>query len=322
MTFIVGVNGFGRIGKCLVLQILESKNIELKLINTSLEIESIGRYLSRDTTQGKRKIFFEILENNYVKINRQIVKITNYRNPEEIDWENEEVECVFETTGAFLTKEKLEKHKVKKVILSSPPKNLNEIKMICYGANHKCRINTNDKIISAASCTTNCITPFLYEANKFGKGIEEASFITIHSATSSQSVVDTSHDKKRTNRSIFNNIIPHTTGASNCIDIILSELKGKIVGTSVRVPISVVSMLDLNIRFKEDVKLIDILSYLENKDNFLVSKDKCVSSDFIGSECPTIIDYHHSHQINSKSIKFTLWYDNEWSYVSQMIKLL
>ena len=164
----------------------------------------------------------------------------------------------------------------------SASKDIDITPVFCYGVNAD---NYNgENIVSAASCTTNCISPFLKFCSKYG--IDNANFITIHSATSSQSVVDTANFDKRTNRSILNNIIPHTTGASKSIDLILPELKGKVVGTSVRVPTSNVSMVDLNINFLNKINVKDILKKIQqNETEYMqINKNNLVSSDFIGSD--------------------------------------
>ena len=316
----VGINGFGRIGKCVFLQLLDLEDISIKVVNTSLSLESIEKYINRDSVHGKKNYSVTILDEDTISIEEKTIKIVSSRVPGEINWRELDVDYLFETTGAFLTKDELRKHPVDHVLLSSPPKD--DIKMFCYGVNHQ--EFKGEKIISTASCTTNCIVPILNFADKMLGGIEEGSFITVHSATASQSVVDMARDKKRTNRSIFNNIIPHTTGASKCIDKILPRLKGKIAGTSVRVPVSNVSMIDLNLRFAPYVSkkmFFDILEEVSDDDVIIVNKENCVSSDFIGCNSPCIVDYNSTTEISKRSLKIQLWYDNEWSYAAQMIRM-
>ena len=320
MSIKVGINGFGRIGKCILLQMLELEDFQINVINTSLDVESIGRYVNRDSVHGKRNFTFHILSVDTIILDTQVIKIVNSREVGEIDWRDLDVEYLFETTGAYLTLEDLNYHDVDHVILSSPPKD-KEIMMYCYGVNHP--LYRGEKVISTASCTTNCLAPILDVCRDFAGGIEEGSFITIHSATASQSVVDTAHDKTRTNRSIFNNIIPHTTGASKSLNNILPDIAGKIRGTSVRVPVSNVSMVDLNLRFNEKTTKRDFFEMLEEVSDevITINKDECVSSDFIGCESPTIVDYNSTSQISERTIKVSLWYDNEWSYSSQMLRM-
>ena len=182
--------------------------------------------------------------------------------------------------------------------MSAPPKDLDTTPIFCYGVNDN---NYNGEyVISNASCTTNCIAPFLKTLQKYE--IESSNFITIHSATSSQSVVDTANFNKRTNRSIFNNIIPHTTGATSTLKYILPDLNNKVVGTSVRIPTSNVSMIDVNVSFKHNITKEQVLIDLEKLQNdvIIVNKEKLVSSDFIGTTHPTIVDYHSTFQIDEK----------------------
>tara|TARA_R110001592_G_scaffold18816_14_gene77826 strand:- start:25294 stop:26286 length:993 start_codon:yes stop_codon:yes gene_type:complete len=316
----VGITGFGRVGKCVFLQLLEMEGVSIKVVNTSLSLDSIERYINRDSVHGKKTHVCTILDDNNIIIDHHMIRIVSSRVPGEINWRELGVDYLFETTGVFLTKDELRKHPVDHVLLSSPPKD--DIKMFCYGVNHE--EFRGEKIISTASCTTNCIVPILNFADKMLGGIEEGSFITVHSATASQSVVDMARDKKRTNRSIFNNIIPHTTGASKCIDKILPKLKGKIAGTSVRVPVSNVSMIDLNLRFSPYVSkemFFSILEEVSNDDVVIVNRESCVSSDFIGCYSPCIVDYNSTTQISRRSLKIQLWYDNEWSYAAQMIRM-
>ena len=317
----VGINGFGRIGKCLFLQLISNELVDVKAINiNNLLLENLEDYLNFDSIHGTKNYSIKILDDNYIELNNCKIKIFSDKNPENLKWRDEEIDYLFETTGVFLTSEKAKKHDVDYVIMSAPPKDLDVTPIYCYGVNEEKYHGEN--IVSAASCTTNCIAPMLKFLNKFD--IDNCNFITIHSATSSQSVVDTANFKKRTNRSIFNNIIPHTTGASDSLDKILPELKNKVVGTSVRVPVSNVSMIDLNVSFKNKVLKDNLIEKLESiKDDVITNNyQKLVSSDYIGNSTPTILDTNSTFQLTDNSIKFTLWYDNEWSYCSQMIRLL
>lgn len=315
----IGINGFGRIGKCLFLQLIENDRFSINAINTSMDFEEFEQYISNDSVHGRRN--FEILKtrrDNY-QINGKNINIINERDPSNIEWEKYNVKYLFETTGKFLSKEDLNKHKVGKVILSSPPRD--NIPVFCYGVNH--HLAEKDKIYSTASCTTNCLTPFLNICNQINK-IKFGTFITIHSATSSQSVIDRKQ-KKRTDRSVFNNIIPHTTGASKSVDLVIPEIKGLVKGTSVRVPTINVSMIDLNLTFEKDINLNQLLEIIErNSDPEIIKiiKTKPVSSDINTLSIPTIIDYFKCFQINENTIKFTIWYDNEWSYAAQMIRFV
>tara|TARA_Y100000389_G_scaffold197246_1_gene231462 strand:+ start:2032 stop:4107 length:2076 start_codon:yes stop_codon:yes gene_type:complete len=317
----IGINGFGRIGKCIFLQLLEDNSVNINAINiNNLTINDIGEYINNDSIHHIKKYEVEILENNYIYINNYMIKIFNEKDAKLLNWKNEKVEYLFETTGAYLTTETAKQHDVDYLIMSAPPKDISTTPIYCFGVNEN---NYNkENIVSCASCTTNCIAPMLKFLNTFD--IEHGAFMTVHSATSSQSIVDSANLKKRINRSVFNNIIPHTTGASSSLNIILPELKDKIIGTSVRVPVSNVSMIDLNVEFKNEISKHEIIANLEQiKDDIITTNNKnLVSSDFITHSTPTIIDTNLTFQIAPKNIKFTLWYDNEWSYSAQMIRLV
>lgn len=318
----IGINGFGRIGKCCFYQLINNNKFNIKAINiNNLEIKDIEKYLNNDSNFGKFNFKVNILDNNYIQINDNIIKIFKTKNANEITWKNENVNYLIESTGVFLTSEKAKQHDVDYIIMSAPPKDIDITKIFCYGVNHN--EYNGENVVSAASCTTNCIAPFLkYCCNNYE--IDNGNFITIHSATSSQSIVDNANFSKRVNRSIFNNIIPHTTGASKSIDIILPKLNGKIIGTSVRVPTSNVSMVDLNINFKTNVDKNEFLEKLEINQNDIIklNKEKLVSNDFSKTTSPSIVDFDTTLQLHDKGIKFSLWYDNEYSYCSNLIRLV
>ena len=317
----VGINGLGRIGKSCFLQLLEDNNVVIGAININkLSIDTFEEYINNDTIHGKKNYKVTKLTNDVIKVNNKTIKIYNERDPNNIDWRKYNVEYLLETTGAFLTQEKASHHNAKYILMSAPPKDLGITPIYCYGVNED-KYN-GEQIISNASCTTNSIAPFLRLLIKYN--IASSNFITIHSATSSQSIVDTANFNKRTNRSIFNNIIPHTTGATDSLKYILPEMDNKIVGTSVRIPVANVSMIDLNVTFENEITKEKILEDIEKLQNNVITlnKQKLVSSDFIGTTHPTIVDYHSTFQVDSKTIKFTLWYDNEWSYSSQMVRMI
>ena len=316
----IGINGFGRIGKCIFLQCLEDENIRIKAININhLSIHDLRKYIHYDSVHRMQKYDVEITDNHYMLINGQRIKIFNERNPALIPWTKEHVVYLFETTGVFLTKESILQHDVRYVLLSAPPKD--DIPIYCYGVNDT--EYSNERVVSGASCTTNCIAPFLKLITSFTSKIIWGSFITIHAATASQQIADKANMERRTHRSLFN-IIPHKTGASSCIDKLMPELKNKIFGTCVRVPTQNVSMIDLDLIFEHPVCMEELFEKLLNSFNDVVniSFDKLVSTDFIGDKTSCIIDYHASKQLTDCSIKFTLWYDNEWSYSAQIIRLL
>ena len=215
----------------------------------------------------------------------------------------------------FLTEEKIKLHKTKFSIMSAPPKD--KTPMFVYGANHNQYKGENH--ISNASCTTNAITPVLRFLETHYK-ILDANFTTIHAATASQKVVDTVASKNRTSRSIFNNIIPHTTGASSSIGLIVPEVKDKIKGTSVRVPVNNVSLIDLNVRLDVLTTLDCIIENMEKCPFIQVCYKDLVSSDYITTTCPSILDKNACMNLGNNQYKIMIWYDNEWSYANQVVK--
>lgn len=319
----LGINGFGRIGKCIFLQLLENKNFSIKCLNaTDISVTEIQDYLTYDTTHKHNiKFQFKIISNDEFEINHHIVKLVSERDAKKIDWLSMGCIYIIDATGSYLTTEKCKNYNSPYVIMSSPAKD--NTKTFIYGVNDK--IYNGENIVSASSCTTNCISPLLKILNDNYK-INSCIFTTIHSTTASQFVVDVLKKSSRTNRSILNNIIPHTTGASSSVSSVLPELNGKIIGTSIRVPVVNCSLVDLNIELEnKNIKLKDIEELLMNDKNYKtiydVSTKKLVSSDFITTKTPTILDINASIDIGDGKFKLMIWYDNEWSYSAQLIRL-
>jgi glyceraldehyde 3-phosphate dehydrogenase len=239
-----------------------------------------------------------------------------------IKWRNYGCNYVIEATGCYLTTDKCKMHNVDVVVITAPPKD--DTKTFIYGVNE----NTyrGETIISGSSCTTNCLAPMLRLLNDTYR-VKDCVFTTIHAATATQFVVDIVHKTARTNRSVFNNIIPHTTGASASVTCVLPELIGKVNGTSVRVPVSDGSLVDLNIELEDkNVTLSDIVNLLKThrlyKQVYAVSDKKLVSSDFLTTTTPTILDVDASIDMGNGRFKLMIWYDNEWSYSAQLIRLM
>ena len=324
MTIIsVGVNGLGRIGKGVLLQLLNDPTICIRAINVpSVSNEELESYLNHDSIyQSTNKIKVTVENSDYVSIGRHLlVRIYHTRNVSELEWRDDGVTHLFECSGQYLTTDKAKLHDVDYLIMSAPPKDLDVTPMYCPGVNEN---NYNgESIISLASCTTNCLTPFLKKVIQTTHTLEDVNFITIHASTASQSIVDEANTNKRTSRSVWNNIIPHTTGAQKTINYLLPSIHNKVKGTSIRVPINTVSMIDVNIRFNEPVDKDTLLNSLATDEVFTISKEKLVSTDYIGSTTPSILDKSCTMQLTPQTIKFALWYDNEWSFCTQMIRMV
>lgn len=317
MTF-VGLNGFGRIGKCIFLLLLNNDNIHVKAINApDFDITKLEAYLKNDSVHKYQKNFvIEIIDNDSFLINGNLIHILRDRNAENLSWKKYGIEILIDASGVYLTKEKAEKHDVERIIMSAPAKD--DTPLFVYGANHNSY--NDEKIISNASCTTNSIAPVLRHLEE-NYGIVQANFTTIHASTASQKVVDTAHSKSRTNRSIFNNIIPHSTGASSSIGKVLPSIDGKIKGTSVRVPVNNVSLIDLNVELTKETTLKSILELMDQDGYLQLCKDNLVSSDYISTTCPSIIDASASMELGKNQFKIMIWYDNEWSYSQQLIRM-
>ena len=314
----VGINGFGRIGKCVFIQLLKNNKFKVSAINApNFDIKYIETYLNYDSVHKYDKMDIEIIDTNNFKINNNVVHVFNTRNAKEIDWQKYDINHVIDATGSYLTTEKCKEHHAEYVIMCAPPKDNTPL----YVHNVNCYKYGGEKIVSNASCTTNCITPvlkFLHE----NYGIKNGNFTTIHSTTASQYTVDTINSNNRTHRSILNNIIPHSTGASGSIFELIPRLTNKIYGTSVRVPTTNVSLVDLNVELERKVSFEELMTDLD-KDTFIeVNKKNLVSCDFVTTTCPSIIDKKASMQVGDNIFKLMIWYDNEWSYSAQVIKLL
>ena len=320
----VGINGFGRIGKCIFLQLINNKNFQICALNainlTALELED---YIKYDSTHHYTKDFIiKILSQNKIKINHHEIDLFSDRNGKNLKWKNSGCEYLFDATGSYLTTEKCKEHDINYVIMSAPPKDNSPT--FIFGANHS--TYSGENIISASSCTTNCLAPILKLLNDNYK-IVNSNFTTIHATTASQYTIDIFNKSSRTNRSIFNNIIPSSTGASSSITTIMPELIGKINGTSVRVPVNNGSLLDLNIELEnKKITLKDIEKLIKNHILFnivyQINNKNLVSCDFITTTTPSILDVKASIDMGNGLFKLMLWYDNEWSYSAQMIRMV
>ena len=331
----LGINGFGRIGKCVFLQLLNNPKFSICALNaTNIKIDDIEDYLIYDSThkylknmkvmkdmQGQKLYEFEILSDTKFKINHHIVTLLSDKDARKLNWTEHGCEYIIDATGSYLTSKKCEDHNAKYVIMSAPAKDIT--KTFIYGANH---IKYNgEKIVSASSCTTNCIAPMLKILNDNYK-INSCNFTTIHATTASQYAVDILANT-RISRSLFNNIIPHTTGASSSIVSVLPELDGLIHGTSLRVPVSNCSLIDLNVELNDKtVTLSDISRLIKEHELFnivyQINNKNLVSSDFITTEQPTILDIKASIDMGEGRFKLMIWYDNEWSYSAQLIRVV
>ena len=322
MKIKVGINGLGRIGRMIIRSIIENnyKNIEIKHINNRTDSEASSKLLKYDSIHGKFNAEINFDEKNLI-INNNKISFTQETNLNNIDWKKHDVEYVFECTGKFNSKDKLETHLkngAKKIIVSAPCKDAD--KTIVFGVN-ELELKKNDKIISAASCTTNCLAPVAFILNKNFE-IEKGFMTTIHAFTSDQRILDNSHKDPRRARSASQSIVPTSTGASKAIGEIIPSLKGKLEGVAMRVPTPNVSLIELVFCSKKDLSIEKINSVFQSfsKKNKVLefTEEKLVSIDFIHNPASSIVDGSLTNVIGKNMGKISAWYDNEWGFSNRM----
>ena len=322
MKINVGINGLGRIGRMTLRSIIENnyRNIEIKHINNKTNTEVSSTLLKYDSIHGKFKADINF-DDKHLIINKKKITFTQETDLTNINWKKYGVDYVFECTGKFNSKEKLLPHLkngAKKVIVSAPCKNAD--KTVVFGVNES-GLKENDKIISAASCTTNCLAPVAHVLNENFE-IERGFMTTIHAYTSDQRILDNSHKDPRRARSATQSIVPTSTGASKAIGEIIPSLKGKLEGVAMRVPTPNVSLIELIVCTKKDLSIEKINSAFEKfskKNKILkVSKEKLVSIDFNHNPASSIIDANLTSVITKKMGKISAWYDNEWGFSTRM----
>ena len=324
MKIKVGINGMGRIGRMIIRSIIENnlKNIEIKHINNRTNSETCSTLLKYDSIHGKFDAEIDFDEKNLL-INKNRITFSQETNLNKINWKKYDVDYVFECTGKFNSKDKLLPHinnGAKKVIVSAPCKNAD--KTIVFGVNET-MLKKNDKIISAASCTTNCLAPVAYVLNENFE-IEKGFMSTIHAFTSDQRILDNSHKDPRRARSASQSIVPTSTGASKAIGEIIPNLKGKIEGVAMRVPTPNVSLVELVFCTKKEINTKKINDAFEQasknklKNILEVTHEKLVSIDFNHHPASAIIDASLTNVVGSNMGKISAWYDNEWGFSNRM----
>ena len=328
MSIKIGINGLGRIGRMIIRSLIENKNknIEIKHINNRSNSETSSLLLKYDSVHGKFKTNINYKEKNLI-INKKKISFSQKTELSKINWKKHGVDIVLECTGKFNSKEKCIQHiknGAKKVIVSAPCKGAD--KTIVYGVNHK-SINKDDLIISASSCTTNCLAPLALVINKEFE-IEKGFMTTIHSYTADQRLLDNSHKDPRRARAAGQSIVPTSTGASKALGEIIPELQGKIEGIAMRVPTPNVSLVDFifNSRNKLSVKKINEsfikASNKELKNVLDTTNEKLVSVDFNHNSNSAIVDLSLTSIVGDNMGKVSAWYDNEWGFASRMNDLV
>ncbi len=327
MTIKVGINGFGRIGRMAFRAAAKDfKNIEVVAINDLLEPEYLAYMLKFDSVHGRFDGTVDVVDGNLV-VNGKTIRITAERNPEDLAWSDVGADLIIECTGFFLTEDSCQAHitaGAKKVVQSAPSKD--HTPMFVYGVNHN--EYKGEAIVSAASCTTNGLAPVAKVLND-SFGIKRGLMTTVHAATATQKTVDGPSMKDwRGGRGILENIIPSSTGAAKAVGKVLPELNGKLTGMAFRVPTSDVSVVDLVVELNKEASYDDICAAMKKASEGEMAgvlgytEEANVSTDFRGDSRPSIFDAKAGIALDSTFVKIVAWYDNEYGYTCNMMRVV
>ena len=328
MSLKIGINGFGRIGRMVfraVAQEAEFKDIEVVAINDLLEPDYLAYMLQYDSVHGRFKGTVAV-DGNHLVVNGRKIRLTAEKDPANLKWNEVGADVVIESTGFFLTKDSCQKHidaGAKKVVQSAPSKD--DTPMFVFGVNHA--TYAGEAIVSAASCTTNCLAPVAKVLNdRFG--IKRGLMTTVHAATATQKTVDGPSSKDwRGGRGILENIIPSSTGAAKAVGVVLPELNKKLTGMAFRVPTSDVSVVDLTMELNTEATYDDICAAMKAasegplKGVLGYTGDKVVASDFRGESCTSVFDAEAGIALDKTFVKVVSWYDNEWGYSNKCLEM-
>lgn len=327
MTIKVGINGFGRIGRMAFRAAAKDfKNIEIVAINDLLDPEYLAYMLKFDSVHGRFDGTVEVSNGNLV-VNGKTIRITAERNPADLAWSDVGADLVIECTGFFLTEESCQAHidaGAKKVVQSAPSKD--HTPMFVYGVNHN--EYKGEAIVSAASCTTNGLAPVAKVLND-SFGIKRGLMTTVHAATATQKTVDGPSSKDwRGGRGILENIIPSSTGAAKAVGKVLPALNGKLTGMAFRVPTSDVSVVDLTVELNKEATYEEICAAMKAASEGPMAgvlgytEEANVSTDFRGDSHPSIFDANAGIALDSTFVKVVAWYDNEYGYTCNMMRVV
>jgi glyceraldehyde 3-phosphate dehydrogenase len=321
----LGINGFGRIGRMAFRAALDRDDVEVVAVNDLLDVKQLAHLLKYDSVHGKLGRAVEV-KDGFLVVGGRPVRTTAVKDPGSSVWGEVGADVVIESTGMFLTREKSEAHLragAKRVIMSAPPKD--DTPIFVYGVNSAAY--AGEPIISAASCTTNCLAPVAKVLDQ-RFGIKRGLMTTIHATTASQKTVDgTSGKDWRFGRGILNNIIPATTGAAKAVTRVLPSLKGRLTGMAFRVPVSDVSAVDLTCELVREATYAHICTAMKEasegplKGILGYTDEDVVSTDFRGESCTSVFDAKAGMQLDPTFVKLVAWYDNEWGYASKLLDL-
>lgn len=323
----VAINGFGRIGRLVFRIMVEDPEMEVVAINDLTDAEQLAYLLKYDTNHGNYKVDEISYDEENIIINGKKIRIFKEMDPNNLPWKELEIDQVFECTGKFVEYDKAYAHinaGAKRVIISAPGKG--DMKTIVYNVNHE-TLDKTEQIISAASCTTNCLAPVVNVLNN-EFGIVKGYMTTVHAYTNDQVILDVAHKKgikARRGRAGAMNIIPSSTGAASALGLVIPSLKGKLDGSALRVPTPTGSVVDLTLEFSKNVTVDEVNNALMNNTNETLkfTYDPVVSSDIIGSSCGALVDGLLTSilEVDGKQlVKVVAWYDNEMGYSYQMVR--
>lgn len=323
----VAINGFGRIGRLVFRIMEEDPSFDVVAINDLTEPKELAYLLKYDTSHRCYKVDEISYDNENLIVSGKKIRVYKETDPSNLPWGELGIDEIFECTGHFTDKDKAYAHitaGAKKVIISAPAKG--DAKTIVYGVNEE-TLTSDDKVISAASCTTNCLAPVLDVLNKNNR-IVKGFMTTVHAYTNDQATLDIPHKKgaiSRRGRAAAANIIPSTTGAASAIGKVIKELDGKLDGSAIRVPVTTGSVIDLTLELERNTTIEEINNLYKNNQNDILgyTEDPIVSSDIIGTRKGGVVDSLLTDvlEVDGKQlVKIIAWYDNEMSYSSQMVR--
>ncbi|MDD2636453.1 MAG: type I glyceraldehyde-3-phosphate dehydrogenase [Bacteroidales bacterium] len=328
MSLRVGINGYGRIGKTVHRMLVGVDGISVSHINEKMDIALMAQLLKYDSNFGKFDADIKFDENHLI-VNGEKILVTNFINPIEIPWDKSNVEIVMDSSGKFKTKKDLEAHLkpgVSKIILSSPPDDSSIDRVVVQGVNQE-TINFDDKIISNASCTTNCVAVIIKVLDE-AFGLKRAFINTVHPSTNNQNIQDGYHSDYRRSRSVLNNIVPTSTSAIKSIKLIFPEIADCFDGFATRVPVAYCSFVEFTAQINKKVTVDELNAVFEKysknelKNYLEYCEDPIVSSDVKANTHSAIFDALSTKVIGGDFIQILAWYDNESGYSARIIDLI